>query len=174
MIHLLIDGYNLLYAIDPGRLRSLEEKRDALLEKLHNYQISKSVDISVVFDGSLEAALYRNRDRYGNIHIIFTHENETADSWIDQECQQNPGKYLVVSNDNEVKRSAELHRCVSISSDEFSTKLNEAARFQEDPDYFSEKDDSGPLYPRITTRKKGAAKKIPKRDRKKMQSLKNL
>jgi hypothetical protein len=174
MIHLLIDGYNLLYAIDPGRLRPLEEKRATLLEKLHDYQVSKHVEITVVFDGSLEAALFRSRDKWGAIQIIFTHEDETADSWIDTECQRYPGKYLVVSNDNEVKRSAEMNRSISISCDEFIHKLEEAVRFREDPGYFSEKDDSGPLYPRVSTKKKGVSKRPAKRDRKKLQRLRNL
>jgi len=173
MIHLLIDGYNLMYVVDPGLLRSLEDKRNSLLEKLHQYQQTKQVEITVVFDGS-ERSSFPSRDRYGNLLLIFTCEDETADDWIEKECERSAGKYLVVSNDNQVIRSAERSRSVSISSSEFSKRLEQATRTLQNPEYFEEKDDSGPLYPRVNTKKRGVSKKAPKRDRKKNQSLKNL
>lgn len=173
MIHLLIDGYNLMYVVDPGFLRSLEEKRNSLLEKLHGYQTSKNIEISIVFDGS-DPAIVPSRDKYGSVMVIFTSEGETADEWIDKECRRNPGKYLVVSNDNEVIRSAEQARSVSVSSTEFAKKLAQATRVLADPDYFDEKDDSEPLYPRVNTKKKGVSKKAPKKERRKIQRLRGL
>ncbi len=175
MIHLLIDGYNLLHVMKPRFHESLESERNGLLEVLHRYQSAKSVDICVVFDGSQIADLYANRDRMGNVQIVYTNADTTADEWIDRECARYPGKFLVISSDREVVRSAERSQSMAISSREFADKL-ELLQFeiQKGENFDFDKDDTGPLYPKISTRKKGSSKKLPKKDRRKLQRLKNL
>jgi predicted RNA-binding protein with PIN domain len=175
MSHLLVDGYNLLYLMDPAIIRTLEQRRNKLLEKLRLYQEQKGVDLTIVFDGAqAPGPLGIERSREGNVTVIFSHEGETADQWIADECRKNPGQYVVVSSDNEVIFAAERNQCVSVSSHEFLKRLTQALEWRSDPDYFSEKDDSGPLYPKVSTRKKGVAKRPSKRERRKLTRLKNL
>jgi predicted RNA-binding protein with PIN domain len=172
MIHLLVDGYNLMHALDPRLIKTLEEKRQDLIERLSAYQSKKGVDITVVFDGA-HGNIFASRDRYQRVTIVFTLPPQSADDWIIRECEENPGNYLVVSNDQEIVRAAETNGCMSLSTDLFIGKM-EMAKAYDDFEVEEERDDSAPLYPKISTKKKGVAKKAPKRERRKLSRLKNL
>ncbi len=175
MISLLIDGYNLLHAIEKGFINSLQEKRDSLIQKLHIYQAQKSVEILVVFDGSNKNAGISSHDRYGNIDIVYADSHSSADDWIARACERSPGKFVVVSSDHQVMNSAKLFNCVALSSEDFLKRLNSTTKVIENP-YLEDKtdDEDTDLYPRVSTKKKGAAKRLPKKERKKIHHLKNL
>lgn len=177
MISLLIDGYNLLHVIEKGFIKSLQQKRNDLIEKLHFYQVEKNVNITVIFDGSQPFPGSQRRDRYGNLEIIYTPPESSADDWISEECERNYGSFIVVSSDQEIIRDAERFGCITLSSQEFLKKLSQLTRPLDNP-YLEDKEtpDEGPetLYPRVTTRKKGVAKRLPKRERRKYHQLKNL
>jgi predicted RNA-binding protein with PIN domain len=176
MLSLLIDGYNLLHALEKGFINSLQEKRDDLLTKLHYYQVQKNLKISVVFDGSLPSLALQSRDRIGELEIIYTDPETTADEWIAQACERTPGAYVVISSDNQVVRDAERFGCVTLSSQEFMRKLATLTKPIENP-YLEDKEEdesSDILYPRVTTKKKGVSKRLPKKERRKFNQLKNL
>jgi hypothetical protein len=83
---------------------------------------------------------------------------------------------VVISSDNAVVRDAERFGCITLSSQEYSKKLTTLTRPIENP-FLEDKGDveeSESLYPRVTTKKKGVAKRLPKRERKKINQLKNL
>ncbi|MDB5036930.1 MAG: uncharacterized protein JWQ35_458 [Bacteriovoracaceae bacterium] len=173
---LLIDGYNLLHAVEKGFINSLETQRESLLTKLHDYQVQKKMEITIVFDGSGAASGFPKRDKFGEMSVVFTDAEVTADEWISEACERVPGSYIVVSSDREVIREAERFGCVSISSQEFLKKLTSISMVIENP-YLEDKgepDDESSLYPRVTTKKKGVAKRLPKRERRKHHQLKNL
>lgn len=172
MVHVLIDGYNLLYAIQKETIHDLEEARDELVESLHDYQQAKNVDITVVFDSHI-GGLGGNRDKFGDVHIVYTDRETNADEWIKRACRDQKEGYVVVTNDREIIVVAESLGCMCLSCDEFQKKLSSATFVEENP-YLEDKEDDGPLYPKISTKKKGVAKRLPKRDRKKAHQLRNL
>lgn len=172
MIHLLIDGYNLLYALQRGPIDSLEETRENLLEQLHDYQVAKNVEITAVFDSHI-GGLGGNQDKWGRVHVVYTDREETADDWIKQACRKQKQGYVVVTNDREIIAVAESTGCLILSCHEFEAKLKMATFVEENP-YFEDKEESGPLYPKVSTRKKGVSKRLPKRDRRKAHQLRNL
>ena len=177
VLPLLIDGYNLLHAIfHDSSSTSLEEQRGALLQQLRPYQESKSVPMTVVFDGSQDHALFHPRDRHGAIEIVYTHKGQRADDWIMAECESHPGAYIVITNDREIVRHVEGSSCLVLSCQEFLSRLR--ANIQESDDDFIAFEkleiEDLPLYPKVTTKKRGAAKKLPKKVRKKHQILNRL
>jgi predicted RNA-binding protein with PIN domain len=174
MVHLLIDGYNLLYALEKGLISSLEEKREELLSRLHKYQVAKNVEMTVVFDSSISAPHGIGRDRYGAIEVVFTHEHDSADDWIKEACRRKERDYVVVTNDHEIIVVAEAMGNLCLSCEEFRTKLNSLVKADEINPYLEGKLDDSPLYPRVSTKKKGVAKKLPKRERRKHHQFKNL
>lgn len=172
MAHLLIDGYNLLYAIEEKLIADLEERRMDLIDRLHDYQVKKNIPITVVFDSKI-GGLGGNRDKMGHLLIIYTDRETSADLWIQNACRDKNGYYVIVSNDNEIIDVAEATGSLVLTCREFETRLNTALKVEENP-YFEDKDDSGPLYPKISTKKKGSSKKLPKRERRKHHQLKNF
>ncbi len=177
VLPLLIDGYNLLHAVfKDTSSTTLEAQRGALLRQLSAYQATKEVAITIVFDGSEEAAVFQPRDRYGAIDIVFTHRGVTADDWIIGECEAKPGAFVVVTNDRQIATTVETYSCWVVSCQEFLSRLR--ANLEENDDNFIafeklEMEDL-PLYPKVSTKKRGSAKKLPKRARKKQQFLNRL
>jgi len=181
VIQLLIDGYNLMHALQnrgllKAKFTSLQDQRERLLSQLHSYQSVRSVAIKIIFDASdpNSSLLYENRSRFGEVESIFSSHSESADEYIGQACAKNPGSYVVISNDKQVLRYAALNDCKSMKVDEFIPKLMRALEESASDPYTEDKDDDAPLFPKVSTRKKGRAKKLPKSERRKRHQLKNL
>ncbi len=96
--YLLVDGYNIIFAWD--ELKELAEvnidaARDRLADILCNYQGYKHNHVILVFDA------YRVKNHaetilsYHNIHIVYTKEAETADSYIARTAAKMEGQYKV-------------------------------------------------------------------------------
>jgi len=96
--YLLIDGYNIIYAWD--ELKSLAETnldaaRLSFQDILCNYQGYKKTNVIVVYDGYKVKGNPGSITPYFNIHIIFTKEAETADTYIEKASNQLARKYRV-------------------------------------------------------------------------------
>ncbi|NSW89770.1 MAG: NYN domain-containing protein [Firmicutes bacterium] len=87
MEYLLVDGYNIINAwkdvFDLNR-ESLEECREKLLYMLSNYEGYKRIKIIVVFDAHLVSGSKKKVEKYDNIIVVFTGENQTADNYIER------------------------------------------------------------------------------------------
>lgn len=183
MRHLLVDGYNLLYVLEKEgflpqiRSSSLEERRERFLQALQKYQSKKKIEVTVALDSNETSGIYHRRLQYGAMKVVFTSESQSADDYIAEACEKNPSGYVVVSNDREVIRSAERYHCVSMKSDELAIRLQEASfeeNISEDVDIESLEEDSKPLYPKISTRKKGSPRKASKQERRRKKVLKKF
>lgn len=171
MIHLLIDGYNLLYYL--RQTRDLEKGRNELVDRLHRYQSQKRIQLSVVFDSSEPAGLYPQRQKQGSVEVIFSEGSRSADDWIVQACQAKPNGYVVVSDDVELRQRVQSYDCIVLSCQEFNDRIRESEAYNEDP-WIGEKEVEQPLYPKINTKKKGQSRKAPNKERRKRQKLKKL
>ena len=96
--YLLVDGYNIIFAWpDLKELAdvNIDAARDRLAEVLCNYQGYKKSHVILVFDA------YRVKNHaetvipYHNIHIVYTKEAETADSYIARTASRMEGQYKV-------------------------------------------------------------------------------
>ena len=86
--YLLVDGYNIIFAWDDLKslaADNLDSARTALIHRLSNYQGMKQCRLIIVFDA------YKVKGNPGsiekinpNIHVVYTKEAETADTYIER------------------------------------------------------------------------------------------
>jgi predicted RNA-binding protein with PIN domain len=84
---LLVDGYNIIHAwpeLKKISEYSLEDARHALLEILQDFQGYKGYRIIVVFDAHMIQGGLEHKENMGNIEVVYTKENETADHYIER------------------------------------------------------------------------------------------
>ena len=117
-MHLVIDGYNLLY-------KSWFEDRDQLIDFLSDYKKSKQIQkITLVFDGTHKGTSYGDQQFYGGIEIIYSPLNETADEVIERIA---PGilkdHLVIVSSDRRVQKAATREGGTFLESQEFVQRL---------------------------------------------------
>lgn len=87
MEYLLVDGYNVINAwgeILDLKNSTLEDCRDKLLNMLSNYQGYKNSNIIVVFDAHMVKGSQEKVEKFDNLTVVFTKENETADNYIEK------------------------------------------------------------------------------------------
>lgn len=84
---LLVDGYNMIAFWQETRqlfkTNRLDEARELLLRKLNYYAHFEHLDIVVVFDAQYVPGVRQRYDQY-KISVVFTKEDETADSYIER------------------------------------------------------------------------------------------
>jgi len=84
---LVIDGYNIINAwpdyFDLEKI-SMEDARKKLLDILSDYQGYSGHKIIVVFDAHMVKDGKGSLDLHDNINVVFTKENQTADSLIER------------------------------------------------------------------------------------------
>ena len=85
--HLLIDGYNLIFADGAVTATSPDDlalSRDRLIRSVCSYAAFKRVKTTVVFDGHLRRGGEGSLERLGFVTVVYTEEGETADSYIER------------------------------------------------------------------------------------------
>jgi len=160
-MHIIIDGYNLIRqskVFGPLDRQDIARGREALIGQLAAYRRLKPHRITVVFDGARAPESAAPRDRVKGISIVFSRAGELADSVITRMARQERDRALVVSSDQSVARSAEACGAAAIDSREFESRMAMAAAM-EGPDGSTE----APLERRVSTRKKGEGRRLPKR-----------
>lgn len=84
---LLVDGYNMIAFWQETRQlfkkNQLDAARNLLLRKLNNYAHFEALDIVCVFDAHFVPGTRQRYDQY-RVEVIFTQEDETADSYIER------------------------------------------------------------------------------------------
>lgn len=108
--YLLVDGYNIIFAWE--ELKELAEAdlgaaRTALLDILCNYQGFQRINVIVVFDGYRVKGNPGEDMDYHNIHVVYTKEAETADTYIERVTHEMGKKYRVT-----VATSDALEQCI--------------------------------------------------------------
>lgn len=97
---LLVDGYNMIAfwqsTKQAFRQGKLDEARSILLNKLSNYASFEEMEIICVFDAQYVPGLRQRYDQY-NVSVIFTEEEETADSYIERMSAELNTSRLTVS-----------------------------------------------------------------------------
>ncbi len=85
--YLLIDGYNIIFAIDEFKAmakQSLDSARNELINRLCNYQVFYQNEVILVFDAYKVKGNVGAVEKINNISVVYTKEAETADSYIEK------------------------------------------------------------------------------------------
>lgn len=178
-LHVLIDGYNLIRQSPELSLldaRDIQDGRNALLTYLAKYKKVKGHKITVVFDGWKGSGTYReSKEIIKGINVIFSPLGVEADDIIKRLARKNRERAVVVSSDRDITDFAETQQATSMSSQDFLNKLHWAMysaekggnAFQESNNYRSSATGKG-------TKKKGPAKRKPKKARRGSRKINKL
>ena len=163
-MHIVIDGYNFIHRsrhLNQMTPLDLQSGRDALVDALAAYKKIKPYKVTVVFDGTAAPVGLPRRDKLKGIHLRYSRPGELADTVIKRMADRERETLLVVSSDREVTDYAQARGAAVIATEAFEEKLLLARMGVQDQD---ESDEPGGWQP--TTRKKGPARRLPKRRRK--------
>lgn len=126
--YMLVDGYNVIHAFSSLRelcLDNLDGARGALLDLLCNYQAMMGMELIAVFDAYKVKGQVREIEDYHNIHVVYTKEAETADTYIEKFAHENGRKYdiTVVTSDGLEQVIIMGAGCKLMSSREFEKEI---------------------------------------------------
>jgi len=102
--YLLVDGYNVIFSWDELKTvaaERLDAARRMLCDLMSNYQSFRKCEVILVFDAYKVKGGTEREEKYQNIHVIYTKETETADSYIERITYQigREHRVRVVSSD---------------------------------------------------------------------------
>lgn len=84
---LYVDGYNMIGAWPHlqryQRQNDMVTARETLLHELSEYAKYENVEVRVIFDAQFVPGIQQTYERY-NLQVVFTKEDETADSYIEK------------------------------------------------------------------------------------------
>ncbi len=172
-IHLIIDGYNLIRCsgiLSRLDIKQMRQARQRLIDSLAEYKKHREHRITVVFDGARAPFFLPRRDRIKGIAIEFSREGESADSLIKQMAKKERERAVVVSSDQEVARFSRAQGAATLTAGAFEKKLlPHLSPRPKEPVWES----ADPPHP-TKGKKKGPAKRLPRRERKNRQKLRKL
>ncbi|UCG20805.1 MAG: NYN domain-containing protein [Deltaproteobacteria bacterium] len=174
-VHLVVDGYNLIRrspTLSGAEELSLEHGREALVEKLRQYKRIKGHRITVVFDGADKVTLAEEKTQQKGIKVIYSRRGKTADSVIRRICRDQGEKVVVVTADGELAKYAESCGSVVMPSEEFEAKIEMS--FYANLKGLEGEDEGEGWSPVKGTSKKGPARRLSKKDRKRRKKWKKL
>ena len=166
MLHILIDGYNLIAKME-GMKGTLEDLRKRLISLLRDYKYRKHHHITVVFDGEKGGFQEEGYECVGGITIIFSRLGEKADDVIKRMTSSHNVEYTVITSDKEIASFAESMGHIAIPSESFIPKLLNFHHSDID-----EGEDT--VYYRLHTRKRGNPRKLSRAERRRRSRLSKL
>ncbi len=171
-LHIIIDGYNLIR--QSAFLSRLDERdillgREALVDMLATYRKIKPHPITVVFDGQHSPNFSEQHYRQKGISVQFSPRGTSADDVIKRMVRKQREKALVVSSDRDIINFAASCGAATISSPQFEAKVDMAAHLDHKD---GETDDFSGWTP--TTKKKGPARRLSKKQRRHRMKIKKL
>lgn len=124
----IIDGYNLIFSdenLKKASLISLDKARDDLMDLLSNYAAYTKTELLLVFDAYLVKEGAGSEFIHNGYKVVFTKENETADTYIEKVMHELGPDYSIrmVTNDRLLQFSA-VHSGISrVTTKEFLEEL---------------------------------------------------
>ena len=126
--HIIVDGYNLIFAWDELKALAAERldlARERLMDMLSDYAGFTGAKIVLVFDGFRTPGNPGSRTDYHNIAVAFTKDGETGDAYIERIVDEIGKNYAVrvVTSDNLIRLSALRSGVLRCSSGEFKGEV---------------------------------------------------
>lgn len=126
--YLIVDGYNIVHAWEELSCLiedNLEGARMRLLDLLSNYQAFVKVKTIVVFDAYKVKGNIGEMFDYHNIHVVYTKEAETADSYIEKLTHRISKDYqvTVATSDGLIQLITRGQNCIIMSARELRHEI---------------------------------------------------
>ena len=173
--NIIIDGYNLirqsptLYEIEKY---DLEAGRTKLIQMLSDYKRAKRHKIAVVFDGWENGRFTQQSYMEKGIRVIFSKQGVKADEVIKKMARDTGKEYIIITSDVDIKIVAQKSGNSVISSQEFLDKLEMTIYLNMKGS--NEEDEGEDRGSKVSTKKKGNPRKLPKKERNRNHKLKKL
>lgn len=129
--YLIIDGYNILNSWPEFKIyNEFESARNKLIEMIEDYRVYKGINSIIVFDAHLVKGSIEKHEFYGGLEIVYTHENETADAFIEKYVNEKGKRYdIVVATSDWLEQQIVLGRgATRISSRELRLEIHESQK----------------------------------------------
>ena len=131
--YLVVDGYNIIHAwpdLKELAAINLDSARDRLIDIMSNLKGAIDDEVILVFDAYKVKGRTSSELKVGNIRVVFTAEDETADSYIERFAAENGRKYdvTVATSDNLEGGLARGSNCRLISARELERYAKEQVR----------------------------------------------
>ncbi len=97
--YLFVDGYNIINAWQPLQVlaqENLEMAREELINRMIEYQVVRDINLIIVFDAYKVKGTNKKIEKHGQVEVVFTKENETADTYIERRITE-IGQYRKVT-----------------------------------------------------------------------------
>ncbi len=129
--YLLVDGYNIIHAWDELKEMAkinLEAARRMLMDILCNYQGFKKCIVILVFDAYRVKGNPGSVEHWNNIHVVYTKEAETADTYIERATYDlaKEHRVRVATSDNLEQLIILGHGAVRVSAKDFRAEIESA------------------------------------------------
>lgn len=124
MLHIIIDGYNLIGILH----KDMEKAREGLIDLLIDYKKIKNHDITVVFDAYKHGNNFEHTTYRGGIRVIYTRLGQTADDLIKKMISEVRREWIIITSDRDVINHAWSMNSIPISSDVFYEILQKSQR----------------------------------------------
>ncbi len=129
--YLLVDGYNIIHAWDElSELarEDLDASRVRLMDLLCSYQGWRRCHVILVFDAYKVKGSPGSVEKYHNIHVVYTREAETADTYIERATYDLAKEHRVrVATSDALEQVIILgHGARRLSAREFKFEMDEA------------------------------------------------
>ena len=128
---MIVDGYNIVHAWDELKELvddNLEGARNRLMDMLSNYQAFVKCELILVFDAYKVKGNVGEFFDYHNIHVVYTKEAQTADSYIEQLTHEMAKQYqvTVATSDGLIQLITRGQNCMVISARELKAEIERA------------------------------------------------
>lgn len=168
--YLLVDGYNIIHAwqeLKELAKDNIEGARMKLIDILSNYQGVKKYHVIVVFDAYRVERSVEDIISYGNLHVVYTKEAQTADQYIERFSYDNRKKYdiTVATSDGAQQMIIRGAGCALLSARELKLeveKVNELIDHQSKQQNQKDISISASLSSKTKSQIEGLVKKLDK------------
>ena len=128
MNKIIIDGYNMIHRVPELRdhlEKSLECARDALIRLLKTYLLNKTIQITVVFDGTEAPPGLSSVQHYRSLKVIFSRYPFKADPLIISLIAREKSRrsLTVISDDSEITQNAQSNQTLVLTTHAFYDRL---------------------------------------------------
>jgi hypothetical protein len=159
-MRIIVDGYNLIRQWPELAMldrEDLQSGREALIRELQAYQRARRHQITVVFDGRERGGMSGGTERVGGVGVRYSRQGETADQVIARLAAEAGEGAVIVSTDREVQAAARRYGAAPLSAHEFMGRMqqNLVAHLKG-----GEEEEERPVKSG-----KGAARRLPKKER---------
>ncbi len=126
--HLIVDGYNMIFAWEGLREQAktdIDGARDRLLDLLSNYRGYRGCELVVVFDSYRVKGGTGSKTRHNDLKVVFTKEQESADLYIETLLGEIGRNYRirVATSDSMIQLSALRAGTLRVSAQELLREI---------------------------------------------------